>query len=71
MNDPNLLAISVTAFLAVFVLLTVLSVIITIINKVFPYQSEESEYDPILAAISGTVSNLYPNSKITHIEEVK
>lgn len=69
--EPNLLAISLTAFLAVFVLLTVLSIIISIIIRVFPYKEEASEYDPILAAISGTVSNLYPNSKITHIEEVK
>lgn len=71
MAEPNLISISISAFLAVFALLTVLSLIIVLINKIYPHREDESDYEVMLAVIGGTIKKLYPNSKITHIEEVK
>jgi hypothetical protein len=71
MAEPNLISISISAFMAVFLLLTVLSLIIVFINKIFPHKQDESDYETMLAVIGSSLNNLYPNSKITHIEEVK
>jgi hypothetical protein len=64
----GLLAVSATAFTAVFVLLALLAVVMHVITLVFP--ERPSRIDPVLvAAITSTVSTLYPNARVTKIEE--
>lgn len=68
--NPDLVTICISAFIAVFILLTTLSGIMAIINAIFPENEEDSDL-ALFAAVTTTVNNVYPNSKITHIEEVK
>jgi len=64
----ELLAVSATAFTAVFVLLALLAVVMRIITLVFP--ERRARIDPVLvAAITSTVSTLYPIARVTKIQE--
>ncbi|MFP4528569.1 MAG: hypothetical protein ACLFQX_08475 [Candidatus Kapaibacterium sp.] len=70
MNTPDLLFMCLAAFIAVFILLTALAVIMRIILRIFPAKAAVA--DPaILAAIASTMNSVYPNTQITKIEEVK
>ena len=70
MNTPDLLFMCLSAFVAVFILLTALAVIMRLILRIFPAKAADT--DPaILAAIASTMNSVYPNTQITKIEEVK
>ena len=70
MGPPNLLAICITAFSAVFVLLTLLAVVMQLITAIFP-KIQERTSSAYVAAISTTYQALIPGSKVTRIEEIK
>ncbi|MFP4369518.1 MAG: hypothetical protein ACLFR2_08055 [Candidatus Kapaibacterium sp.] len=70
MASPNLIFISITAFIAVFVLLTVLATLIKATTSLFP-APEKKEDSAVIAALSTTLSSIYPGSKITMIKEEK
>ncbi len=70
MGSSDLVFICISAFLAVFVLLSVLAVVMRIILVLFP--EKESGIDAVVvAAITSTVSAIYPGTRITKIEETK
>lgn len=70
MNEPNLLIICVTGFLAVMLLLSILAGVIRILTALFPEAIIDG--DPaVLAAISATVTAVHPGSKVTAVEEIR
>lgn len=70
MEVTNLLTVCISAFIAVFVVLTFLAISMRVIIVVFP-EKQKDEDAAIIAAISSTLSNIYPKTKITKIEEQK
>jgi hypothetical protein len=70
MNEPNLLVISIFAFIAVFTLLGVLAALMHILTVIFPERSDDS--DPaLLSAIMSAASAAYPGMRVTHVEEIR
>jgi hypothetical protein len=78
----NLWAICITAFLSVFIILTVIAGVMQAITACFPETglspqkdhvlSEQAETSAIyIAAITSTVQSLIPGSQVTRIEEIK
>lgn len=67
MAEPNLLVISVAAFTAVIVLLSLLAGIIRLLTTIFPV--EEDGDAAVLAAISTAAARAYPGTRVTKIEE--
>lgn len=70
MVPTNLLAVSLTAFIAVFVLLGVLALVMGLITTIFPRVSEAIATEHV-AAITSTLYTIIPGSKVTRIEEIK
>lgn len=71
MGPPNLLMICVAAFCAVFLLLSFLALVMKILTNVFP-QKVAAELDAaMLAAISASLSVVYPRTKITKVEQLR
>jgi hypothetical protein len=69
MEVSNLLTVCISAFIAVFFVLTFLAISMRLIILVFPAKQEEDS--ALIAAITSTFSSIYPKSKITKIEEQK
>ena len=64
----NLLTACGIAFLAVFVLLSLLAGVMSLITILFPQR--QSTTDPaVVAAITSSVASLYPGARVTKIEE--
>jgi hypothetical protein len=70
METSELLLICVSAFIAVFIVLSILAIIMRIIILIFPDQDKGGD-TALLAAIVSSVTRLYPGTKITKIEERK
>lgn len=70
MEVTNLLTICISSFIAVFIVLTFLAISMRVIILVFPARQKEED-SAVIAAITSTISNLYPKTKITKIEEQK
>jgi hypothetical protein len=69
MNEPNLLTISVLAFIAVFVLLSVLAAVMHALTVLFPEKADE--YDAaLLSAVVTAAAVAYPGMRVTHVEEI-
>jgi hypothetical protein len=69
MNEPNLLTISVLAFIAVFALLSVLAVVMHALTALFPEKADE--YDAaLLSAVVTAAAVAYPGMRVTHVEEI-
>jgi hypothetical protein len=68
MEASQLLLICVAAFVAVFIVLSLLAVIMRVIIIIFPDKVNGSD-TALLAAISTSINRLYPGTKITKIEE--
>jgi len=66
----SLLTICVSAFIAVFILLSILALTMRLILAIFPEKMMESNAT-LIAAISTTYNSIYPGTKITKIEEDK
>ena len=64
----NLLVVCATAFVAVIVLLTALAGVIHLITSMFP-PSRRGVDAPLVAAIEGAVTAVYPGARVTRIEE--
>ncbi len=70
MDSVNLLTICFSAFVSVFVLLSILALSMRLILLIFP--EKESDYDSaLIAGLSAVYKEVFPNSKIKKIEEVK
>ena len=70
MQSPDLLIICLSAFIAVFLILVVLSVIMRVITAVWPEKIKQAD-SAVIAAIHTTYNAIYPGTKITKIEEEK
>lgn len=72
MENSNLLFVCLTAFIGVFLVLGSLAGIMKLIMSIFPAVEEKTMTDSaIYAAIATTMSTIYPNTKVTKIEELK
>jgi len=69
MSPQELLLICVSAFLAVFVLLALLSALMRILALVFP-ATETAEDTTVYAAITAAYRHQYPDMIITNIKEI-
>jgi len=70
MQSSELYTICISAFLAVFVLLTFLAVIMRLIMVVFPARKITDDA-AMVAAVTTVMQNLYPGTKVTKVEEIK
>jgi hypothetical protein len=71
MGEPNLLMICVAAFCAVFLLLAFLALVMKILINVFPEKVKDELDAAMLAAVSASLSVVYPQTKITKVEQVR
>lgn len=71
MTEPNLLTISIFAFIAVFVLLAVLAVLMHALTVLFPEKSSDDQDAAMLSAIMSAAAAAYPGMRVTHVEEIR
>ena len=70
MNSPDLWVISLSAFVAVFLLLSVLAVVMRVLIAVYP--EKDGGIDPAtLAAVTAATAHAFPGTKLTKVEEVR
>jgi hypothetical protein len=65
----SLTATCITAFVAVFVLLVVLALVIRLTTTIFPNRIVRSDDAAVIAAINAAVVALVPGARVTHLEE--
>ena len=70
MVPSDILLISFSALLTVFMILAGLALIMRLIIHLFPVQ-ENDEDVAVYSAIASVYSSMYPGTKISKIEEVK
>ncbi len=70
MNDPNLVSLSLSAFLAVLILLSFLALVIRVLGHVFREQSGQIDAS-LVAALQATVQEQMPGYQITRVEETR
>ncbi|PKK84899.1 MAG: hypothetical protein CVT49_01725 [candidate division Zixibacteria bacterium HGW-Zixibacteria-1] len=70
MNSPDLLSICISAFIAVFVLLSVLAVLMRMTSWIFAHKEVTTDA-AVLAAVASAMNTIYPGTIITKVEEVK
>jgi len=70
MGSLNLMVVCASAFVAVFLLLSVLALVMKLIIVVFPQRMAGTD-TAVVAALATVVSSVYPNTNITKIEEIK
>ncbi len=70
MTLSDLLVISGTALIAVFLLLTILALIMRLIVFIYP-EKDHGIDGAIIAAITTAYKSLYPTTKIAEIKEAK
>jgi hypothetical protein len=73
MESLDLMFVCLSALLAVFVLLTILSIIMRVLIAVFPETLEKlAKSDAaLLAAVTTVAASLYPGMSVTRVEEEK
>ena len=70
MPSVELLEICISAFIAVFLLLTLLALVMRLIMAVFPEKVVRAD-SFLLAAIASVMATVYPGTKVTKVEEIK
>ena len=70
MNPSGLLQISITAFISVFVLLTILALLMRLIMTIYPQKRVTADM-AVVAAVTTAVQAMYPGMQITKVEEIK
>jgi NO-binding membrane sensor protein with MHYT domain len=70
MESYELISICLSALIAVFLILSLLAIFMRLITELFSVK-ENKEDSAIIAALSTIVSQHYPGTKITKIEESK
>jgi hypothetical protein len=70
MESLGLLTICLSAFISVFVLLTVLALAMRLILVIFPVQAADTDA-AIIAAITAAAGRAFPGTSVAKIEEVK
>jgi len=70
MESYELISICLSAFIAVFLILSILAVFMRLITGIFSVN--DSKEDPaVIAALTTFINQYYPGTKITKIEESK
>jgi len=67
----NLLVICVSAFFAVFLLLSFLAVVMRVLTIACPEKVAVGTDPAMIAAVTTAVSVLYPGTMITKVEEIR
>lgn len=70
MEQFEIIYISISSFITVFIILSGLAILMQLIIKAFPVKKAEVDLE-VYSAIASVHANLYPGTKITQIEEVK
>lgn len=70
MESYELISICLSAFIAVFLILSILAIMMRLITDFFSVK-ESKEDSAVIAALSTVVNQYYPGTKITKIEESK
>jgi hypothetical protein len=68
MGSPGLLVVCVSAFAAVFLLLTLLAVVMRALIAVFPEKVTTTD-SAVLAAVTAAAFAAYPGARIANIQE--
>jgi hypothetical protein len=71
MSASDFLTICGTGFLAVFILLSLLAVLMRLLTLAFPEVPEGESDAQAIAAIAVAMNSLYPGTRITRIEKQK
>ena len=72
MNPPDLLVICLSAFVAVFLLLSFLAVVMRLLVSAFPEVEKVGGIDSAtVAAITAAAAYAFPGTKVTKVEEIK
>lgn len=69
MSEISVLAICITAFILIFLLLSFLSIMMRGLTLLFPVVEEDDT--ATIAAITATYRSIYPDKKVTKIEETR
>ena len=69
MASTGILTICIAAFVLIFLLLSILSVMMRGLTLLFPLA--EKDDSATFAAITATYHSIYPDKKVTRIEEIK
>ena len=70
MASTSILTICIAAFILIFLLLSILSVMMRGLTLLFPLiEQVEKEDSATIAAITTTYHSIYPDKKVTRIEE--
>jgi hypothetical protein len=70
MNQPELLVICISAFVAVFVLLGFLAVVMRVLIAAFPEKVSGID-SATIAALTAAATYVFPGTKVTKVEEIK
>ena len=70
MNPPDLLVISLSAFVAVFLLLSFLAVVMRILIAVYPEKAIGID-SATIAAVTAAAAYAFPGTKVTKVEEIR
>ena len=70
MASSGLLTVCISAFIAVFILLSILALVMRFILCIFPVKDGGTDA-AVMAAISTTYNTIYPETTIKKIEEEK
>jgi hypothetical protein len=73
MNPPDLLVICLSAFVAVFFLLSFLAVVMRLLISAFPAAAEKigGIDSATIAAITAAAAYAFPGTKVTKVEEIQ
>jgi hypothetical protein len=69
--EKDFLLYSIIALAVVFLVLSVLSLLISLLTRIFPAKSEGEDTAALIAAVTSHYNRIYPQSRITKIEEQK
>ncbi len=70
MNPPDLLVISLSAFVAVFLLLSFLALVMRLLLVAYPEKA--GGIDPAtIAALTAATAYAFPGTKVTKVEEIR
>ena len=70
MNPPDLLVVSLSAFVAVFLLLSFLAVVKRLLIATFPEKIGGID-SATIAAVTAAATYAFPGTKVTKVEEIK
>ena len=70
MNQPDLLVISLSAFVAVFLLLSFLAVVMRLLIAAYPEKVGGID-SATIAAVTAAAAYVFPGTKVTKVEEIK